>query len=272
VAGSILDHLLFGTLEDIRTAIEKERIHKAIERIQEEVARMQDRHDPDGLSPAILELLNHLNTPEFRDQVKTSPENTERLDKLIKNFIECVKEPLQAEPSPELEDAIKSQAISEGKLVRSYAVPDEKRIVIEISELEMGKWFFPLHFIRYCLQIPELQTDPLKALVDPPIHIGYPKSICVYAKVGEFTLTAYPKPIELDSVKFGFPRQLDELLIDGRHSRVEFEYWPNGRGHPKFVVATSLLNHFQLEFQEKGNTDSTILCLQMSYGENLASY
>ena len=250
-------------MEDIKAARYKATIHKSLERIQEQLRDL----------PTIIEFLEHPKTREFFAQIKTSgflktKEETERLDKLVTNLIACLKSPLESDPSPELAAAIERHAITKGRLVRGDILPDKAGIVIEISDLEMGKWFFPLHFIRQSLpNLDMLQNPPLRALFEPPYYLGYPKSICLEAADGQLTLTAYPKPVDLDSIQTGTPQQLKEVTVDGSSSYAKFEYWPNGVREPKFVVEVNLDNHVHLKFQEKGNAGSASLCLELSYTE-----
>jgi len=271
MVGQILEHALIGTWEDFKDERYKKDVQQAIENLQAQLSELQNsnsavhRHGPAQMQTLDLltSLLNNLQSPYFKEHPHVSRQQTDRLEEVVTNFIECVNNPSQALPTRELEAAIEKRALSRGRLERIDRLAN--RIVIEVNDLETGKWFFPLHFLRHEVAIPEMMSDPFRALVKPPDHHGYPKQICINAKPREFSLTAYPKPVVLDSLKSGVPQQLDEVLLDRQLSSAPFEYWPNGRRAPKFIVESKLSDALQLVFREKGGANSPILCLRMRY-------
>lgn len=269
MVGAILDHVLIGTWGDIQDEHYRKASQNAIANLQARVSMLerQPSHLEGPVESRTVNVLTHLlkdlKSPDFQEQLRFPAKKKERLEEVVTNFIDCLNDPSQASLTPELEEAIEKLAISEGTLDRVDRVGN--RIVVEIKDLEIGKWFFPLHFLSDQAKIPELYTEPFIELLDPTDRLGYEKSICINAKSRQFSLTAYPKPVVLGSLKTGTPTQLDEILIDDQLSSSPFEYWPNGQKGAKFIVESKLSDHLQLVFREKGGMASPILCLRMTY-------
>lgn len=261
----VVGDVIIGTLEDIDASKDKAAIQNALNEIRKQLREVT----------TAIEFLEHPRTREFfellknTDTTKVSGQSLE-LDETISNLIDCLKDPSHAHPVPRLKDAIERYALSKGTLVSVNRFSEQDSLVIDIGELETGKLFFPLHFIKQSFQTFQassdiLQTPSLKALFDPPHYHGYPKWICAVSEIERYTLTAYPKLIELDSTRIGNPKQLDEVAISSPNSSGKFEYWPNGNKKQKFIVEVHLDNPVQLIFQTKGNTNSTILHLKLLY-------
>lgn len=173
---------------------------------------------------------------------------------------------------PTLERQAKSLKVSEGTLMKRRKPYRREGANITVGDLEVGYLFFPLNFLRR-----ELFLNPscfkmiaqFRSLFDPADCNGSTKFICMEFEKGQCVLTAYPRPIILDTA--GKPGQLKEVVSSASDPFKRFEYWPDGnrKDKRKFIVSMHFGNTPQLEFAERTNPNSAILKLDMLVASGL---
>lgn len=260
IVGPVLVEAVFGTLDEVAEEKWRTEILRALEEGQQ--------RGGDSASP--MKLLENLKT---HDSLKSIDHVI--LNKVLDNLIACLEDPSTPpldELKPAIEKHVNSQEISEGTLIGVDKSSVQGGTLVEIGNIEIGKLFFPLHFIRksfqsYFTELDSIQAPPFDSLFMPPDIRGYKKFICVVFENNQLVLTAYPKPIQLNSPHRGRDSQLDEIVVNWSKPVSEFEYWPRGgrEEKSKFIVSVHFGNPAEIRFREKDSTESSVLSFKLSF-------
>ena len=197
--GNLLEQSIFGTLDELQ-------IRKILSSLRDIERNLADK---DALITGLVDSFCDAKTDD------TAPKRIEKLVSLSKQHFSTFP--------PMLRLAVEQRLTCGGHLLARKKTRRQNGVILKVDQLEVGKWFFPLEFIKKHQESIAYSQILQNAFFKPAdTHLGYCKWLAIMREPNLARVMSYPKPV------FG-GTTVEQVIIDPSERQTDFDYWPNGR-------------------------------------------